>query len=334
MEGRLVTNYLIALSSDSGKSGRMPIAMLGIRYKGGQKVEITRPMLAEVIANFRKRDSKELPVDYEHASEEPEVAAGGPVPAAGWIKSIDDEPDAKGILWGNVEWTARAASMIQAKEYRYISPFIDPSVRDNKTGRPQGWTLTSCALTNKPVLQGMPALVLSERGWSTGEGQNVNNDQTTGYVNVADWDTVQLEIRRRAAQLMAADRRLDYAAAEDAVYRSDPKLADQDWDVVQGELIRRIKAMMAANNQLTYPAAMQAVMRDDSNLVRRYYSAKTRWLSGADGVVRPGDVALEMKPLIEQKVAASEGRLNYAGAFSQVLSERPDLARRYKDAIR
>ncbi len=311
----------------------MPIAMLGVRYKGGQKIDITREMLSAVVANFRKLDTHKVPIDYDHAIEYA-AGVGQPVPAAGWISAIEDAPDSGGILWATVEWTPRAAQMIEAREYQYISPVLDPTARDNKTGVAQGWTLTSAALTNQPVLKGMPALVLSERGWRAGEERNVNNDQTTAYVNVADWDTVQMEIRRRAAQLMAADLRLDYAAAEDAVYRSDPKLADQDWEVVQGELIRRIKAMMAANNQLTYAAAMQAVMIDDSNLVRRYSAAKTRWLGGTDGIGRAGDVALEMQPLIQEKVAASEGRLNYAGAFNKVLSEHPDLAQRYKNAIR
>jgi hypothetical protein len=142
---------------------RLPIAQLGVRFKGKQKIEITRAMLAEVVANFRKRDTGEVPIDYDHAIET-SAGNGEAVPAAGWIKSIDDAPDGQGILWGSVQWTEKSARMIRAGEYKYVSPVIDPSARDNKTGEPQGWTLTSAALTNQPVLQGMPALVLSEDG--------------------------------------------------------------------------------------------------------------------------------------------------------------------------
>jgi hypothetical protein len=101
----------------AGVAKRLPIAQLGVRYKGKQKIEITRPMLAQVVANFRKRDTGEVPIDYDHSIE---IAAGSgdPVPAAGWIKSIDDGPDVQGILWGTVVWTPRAERTIEAGEYK------------------------------------------------------------------------------------------------------------------------------------------------------------------------------------------------------------------------
>jgi hypothetical protein len=137
-----------------GAAKRLPIAQLGVRYKGKQKIEITQAMLAEVVANFRKRDTGRVPIDYDH-SIETAAGNGAPVPAAGWITSIDDAPDREGILWGSVQWTPKAAAMIESGEYLFISPVIDPNVRDNKNGDAQGWTLTSAALTNQPVLQGM-----------------------------------------------------------------------------------------------------------------------------------------------------------------------------------
>ena len=61
----------------------------------------------------------DLPIDYEHQSENADAKANGPVPAAGWIKELklDD-----GKLWGRVEWTATAREMIQRREYRFLSP--------------------------------------------------------------------------------------------------------------------------------------------------------------------------------------------------------------------
>src|ERR1035441_3938689 len=208
---------------------RLPIAMMGVRYKGKQKIEITRPMLDQVVANHRKRDTGEVPIDYDHGIETA-AGMGGPVPAAGWIKSIEDAPDAKGILWGTVEWTPKAAEMIRAGEYKYISPVIDPGVRDNKTGQPQGWTLTSAALTNTPVLQGMPALVLSAAGSVAGTGREVGrvkSDYNDG------WNTAQVEIDRRTRQMMAGNPLLGYQTAFTQVMRDDPKLATQRWDAIQ-----------------------------------------------------------------------------------------------------
>ena len=63
----------------------------------------------------------DLPVDYEHQNDKPEARLNGPVRAAGWIKELQARDDG---LWGRVEWTAAAAEMIQAKEYRYLSPSI------------------------------------------------------------------------------------------------------------------------------------------------------------------------------------------------------------------
>ncbi|HEY9141660.1 MAG TPA: phage protease [Bryobacteraceae bacterium] len=274
-----------AVTRLAGAAKRLPIAQLGVRYKGKQKIEITRPMLAEVVANFRKRDTGEVPIDYDH-SIETAAGSGDAVPAAGWIKAMEDAPDAEGILWGTVEWTPKAAGMIRAGEYKYISPVIDPNVRDNKTGAPQGWTLTSAALTNTPVLQGMPALVLSDAGRVDGIGQEAG------------------------------------------------QVSSNDWDVVQVEISRRVKLTMAAHS-LDYAAALQRLMLDDRDLWRRYQEAKNAFSSPG---VRPvndqlGKVDSEILPLVREKLAASEGRMDYGEALKAVLAESPDLARRRKDAM-
>lgn len=320
-------------------AARLPIAQLGVRYKGKEKISITRQMLAEVVANFRKRDTGQVPIDYEHAILEA-AGTGVPVPAAGWIKSIDDAPDAQGILWGSVQWTPRAAEMIQAGEYKYISPVIDPNVRDNKTGAPQGWTLTSAALTNQPVLQGMPALVLSDRGAVTrpGEERNMNDFSTSGYSDQGS--PIELEITRRIQQMMAANKQLDWAAAENEVYRLDPSLAGKMWDAISVEINQRVKALMASNSSLTYARALQGVTIADSGLNRRWQAARIRYLgSGDGGFSRPvdpskGEVDLEIQSLVNAKLSASEGRMDHVAAFKAVLSEQPDLARRYQDRFR
>jgi hypothetical protein len=266
-----------------GAVRRLPIAQLGVRYRGKQKVEITRAMLAEVVANFRKRDTGEVPIDYDHGIELA-AGAGAPVPAAGWIKSIDDAPDGQGILWGSVVWTSKAERMIQAGEYKYVSPVIDPGVRDNKTGDAQGWTLTSAALTNQPVLQGMPALVLSEAGQVAGVG-------------------------------------------------NERGVSNNEWDGIQVEINQKVKEVMAAKG-IDYSKAFQALMLDDRSLWRRYQAAQTRELGRRDS--GPANAVYEeICPLVSAKIAASEGGgMDYAAALKMVLQERPDIERRYKDAIR
>jgi len=284
-------SYLIALSDLAltrdklnTYSSRLAIAQLGVRYKGKQRIEITRPMMSDMVKNFRKRDTGEVPIDYDHAIE---IAAGSgePVPASGWIKAMDDGPDDQGILWCTVQWTQRAAAMIRAKEYRYVSPVIDPTVRDNKTGEAQGWTLTSAALTNTPVLQGMPALVLSEAGWVS-EGRK-EQEQVSN-----DWDGVQVEISQRVKQVMAA-RGLSHAAAfqrlmlddrdlwqryqearfsrisTPGVRRPDDRLAAADSEILP--LVR--EKMAASEGKMAYRAALNLVLTERPDLARRRMDA-------------------------------------------------------------
>lgn len=68
----------------------------------------------------RSAKGGDLPVDYDHESEKPK-SHGGPLPAAGWIKSLQAREDG---IWGKVEWTARAAEMIANREYRFLSPVL------------------------------------------------------------------------------------------------------------------------------------------------------------------------------------------------------------------
>ncbi len=84
-----------------------------------------------------------LPIDYDHATDfgAPE---GRPAPAAGWIRELAVRD---GALWGRVEWTARAADSIVAREYRYVSPVFQFDPKNGAVTR-----LLRAGLTNNPNL--------------------------------------------------------------------------------------------------------------------------------------------------------------------------------------
>lgn len=319
--------------------------MIGVRYKGDQKFDITRALLSDVVANFRKRDTGELPVDYDHGSL---TAAGQPAPAAGWIKAIDGAPDASGVLWGDVEWTDRASHYIAAKEYKYISPVLAAGV-DNKTGQPQGWTLLSAALTNTPVLQGMPALILSERQWTEG-GRITMSDQAfqgvpglfpppSGYAD-QDWNPVALEIDRRAKALVENSQRtarpLSYQEAVELVYQADNTLAQRNFDAIQVEIARRVKDVQARYPRFAsdYGGALSTVLSQDGLLRKNYRAAQIRVMANGRGAftVQPADS--EVASRAKELLAASEGKMDFAGAMNQVLRTDPELAARYRDSFR
>ncbi|MGC2234249.1 MAG: phage protease [Candidatus Acidiferrum sp.] len=145
----------------------LPIALTGSWVKDGHRFSITEEDLSDIVKNFEKRGNGEVVVDYEHASERPEVARGGPVPAAAWIQklSIRDSDGGDGkTLWGDINFTDEAKKYIEDKKYKYFSPAIDWGATDKHSGRGKGATLTSGALTNHPFLEELPAIQLSEKG--------------------------------------------------------------------------------------------------------------------------------------------------------------------------
>ncbi len=84
-----------------------------------------------------------LPIDYDHATDFG-APAGRPAPAAGWIVEFAVRA---GAVWGRVEWTARAAAAIAAREYRYVSPVFQFDPASGRVTR-----LLRAGLTNNPNL--------------------------------------------------------------------------------------------------------------------------------------------------------------------------------------
>ncbi len=140
----------------------IPIAVTGSWVKGNRPFSISAQDLVDIVRNFAKRKNDMVVIDYEHASEMPDVAKGGPVPAAGWIHGLRVESNGAEKLMALVEWTPEAEGLIRSGQYRFFSPAIDWGAIDKETGKPQGATLTSGALTNHPFLEELPPIMLSD----------------------------------------------------------------------------------------------------------------------------------------------------------------------------
>ena len=200
---RFVVTLDAPFEPESGMA-RIPIAITGKWVRDGNDFSITLGDLEEIVRNFNQRRNGEINVDYDHASEMPEVAAGGPVPSAGRIVRLE-EPEAlqppllfpsseeegnpqggphvmpagvtspllskegwpqagvvRYIMYGQYVPTPRARRLIESREYRFISPAINWAGRDKRTGKITGTTLTSVALTNRPFLEELPQIRLSD----------------------------------------------------------------------------------------------------------------------------------------------------------------------------
>lgn len=103
-----------------------------------------------VIGEFNARRTPPV-VDYEHQTLHAETN-GQPAPAAAWMRSLQWRESG---LWATVELTARAADLIRAGEYLFVSPVFR---YDPVTGRVLA--IEMAALTNNPAIDDMAPLAL------------------------------------------------------------------------------------------------------------------------------------------------------------------------------
>ena len=123
------------------------------RPKGIDGWMLSEDDAAAIAADIAALD-RDLPIDYEHQIINA-ASNGQPAPAAGWIGrvAVRSDGEAPGLWAEDVTWTERARAMIEAGEYRYISPVFE---YDPKTGRVL--RLVMATLTNHPGLDGLTDL--------------------------------------------------------------------------------------------------------------------------------------------------------------------------------
>ena len=122
--------------------------------------QLTAQTFGEIVANFEKRG---VPVafDLNHVSESDPTEGTLPMEerskAWGWIHKLENRGESG--LWGLVEWLDKTRTMIKAGELKYLSPAIRLQSKDQVSGADQGARISSCAVTNNPVLSHMPGLI-------------------------------------------------------------------------------------------------------------------------------------------------------------------------------
>jgi len=151
-----------------------------------------------------------LPIDYDHATDfgAPE---GRPAPAAGWIRELEVRG---GAVWGRVEWTARAANSIVAREYRYVSPVFQFDPKDGSVSR-----LLRAGLTNNPNLH-LTAIAASRTAAADAKDERMEfpTQELRELLNL-DGEATVAEVVARVRELRAAT---DAAAPTTGAHAHDP----------------------------------------------------------------------------------------------------------------
>ncbi len=166
----------IRFSEDENPTSEIQVAKIG-EWKGHPtgSFKITEEIIDKMIENYEAGE-RDVVVDYQHLSLD---GGADDAKAAGWTKKLVNK--GKDGLWAVVEWTKKAADMIKEKEYRYISPEFHLNYPNKETKKKQGATLLAIALTNRPFLEGMAPVALSERALA--EIENVSLDEILGDIN-------------------------------------------------------------------------------------------------------------------------------------------------------
>ncbi|HUU84623.1 MAG TPA: phage protease [Phycisphaerae bacterium] len=155
----------------------------------------------------------DLPIDYEHQTlGGPYTSPTGQAPAAGWVQRLEAVPG-HGIV-ASVKWTEPAARQLADRQYRYLSPVAVVRRSDRKLV-----ALHSVALTNKPAIVGMEAIVARADGPTDGDDAvGVLRQRLALEADCSDRDvlvaaTRRLTVLEEESRQREADQRVASAAA-------------------------------------------------------------------------------------------------------------------------
>jgi len=147
-------------------------------YRNGeQPMAITKVMFEQIVRNLHANPNymadengvgcaRVVPWDFHHASEM--WPADGVIPTIGapaqawtWELEVRESTEGTAQLWGLTEFLEPARGYVREGKYQWASASIAFNVIDPATAKRIGAVLTSVALTNQPVVQGMEKLAAS-----------------------------------------------------------------------------------------------------------------------------------------------------------------------------
>lgn len=152
-----MNTFQIISLADSSQSWAQVLRTGRFVHPAYGEFEVTPESLQNMAANFangvRPVPPTRLVVDYNHGDQNGR--------AAGWITALEVRNGTE--LWAQVEWTDEAANAIRRREYQFTSAEFAWAYQDKGDGTDRGPTLLAMAITNRPFVEGMAPLALSEQ---------------------------------------------------------------------------------------------------------------------------------------------------------------------------
>jgi len=142
----------LGLDPATNNSSKIEVLKTGIwHHPIYGELAISNSRLERFKENFDGGIRKGVAIDIEHKSDEG---------AVGWVKNLTIEDNSLVAL---IEWTPEGIQLIRNKKYRFFSPEFDDFYEDNKTGEEYRDVLIGGAITNRPFLQELEEIILSEK---------------------------------------------------------------------------------------------------------------------------------------------------------------------------
>ncbi|MDX1755879.1 MAG: phage protease [Marinobacter sp.] len=175
---------------------------------------MTADTARQVIA-LASRRATPFVIDYEHQTLHAETS-GNPAPAAAWFERLEWR-EGDGLYAVDVEWTTKASAMIEADEYRYLSPVF----KFNKTG--EVTELLMAAVTNYPAIDGIADVAAARYLTNHPEEEHPVDEELLKLLGLeADATPEQVRAAIQALIDKATQAEADVAAARAEAGKPDP----------------------------------------------------------------------------------------------------------------
>ncbi|MCS4503888.1 phage protease [Arhodomonas aquaeolei] len=214
-------------------------------------------------------EARETPfvIDYEHQTLSAETS-GQPAPAAAWFTELEWR-EGDGLYATDVEWTERARAMIEADEYRFVSPVFK---YDPETGEVR--ELLMAAVTNDPAIDGIADLAAARYLATTDDHEEASTvDEETLKLLGLDKDASEDKIREAVEALRAKADKTDNLESELATAQAKAESAGGEPDpskYVPVETVRQLQEQVATLTSKVQGSEVEQLVKqglDDGRLL-------------------------------------------------------------------